>query len=176
MQLCSLENFDYILEFGPGYSTNIFLKYTNASILSIEEDLIWYKHYVNQYDNCRVRFFYQFDQWEVRENDKYSPFYSLVFIDGGNRLKALVYASNHLAPDGIVFLHDAHREEYFEGIRIYPYIYFPERHSCLLFKSLEKFNYIKKYLPYDYSCNCNYCSTDSRREYFRQFAENEHNK
>jgi len=160
-----------ILEFGPGLSTNIFIKHTNSYIISIEQNESWYRKYKNAFPKERVKLLYIPDGLESNAVEKLLHDYTLIFIDGSDRLKALAFGYNQLSEDGVVYLHDAHREEYESGIRRYPYIFFPERHSCILTKDQDIYSTIRQRIPIDYSCSCQYCSSPSRRTYFEQFSE-----
>lgn len=160
-----------ILEFGPGLSTNIFIKHTKSTIVSVEENLTWYRKYKNAYPEDRVRLLFLPNGLRGKNNEILFDTFSLIFIDAGNRLEALGFGYNQLSEKGAVFLHDAHREEYEIGIRSHPYIFFPERHSCIMSKDPEIYTIIKQRIPIDYSCICQYCSSPLRRAYFEQFSE-----
>ena len=117
-----------------------------------------------------MKVIYEQPGWDLSEIRGYEQNFSLVFVDGGDRVAALKQAYDLINDDGLVFLHDAHREDYEGGIRLYPFIYFVERHSCLLFKSKALYDKVKAVVPADYSCHCQYCSSDARRAYFAQFV------
>lgn len=169
IRLCQAILLETILEFGPGHSTQIFLEHTTARIFSFETDLKWYNEYKAQHDPERVQVIYRPPGWDLNEIYQYGQNFSLVFVDGGDRVAELKFAYHLVAENGIVFLHDAHREDYEEGIRCYPFIYFPERHSCILSRNRHLYERIKATVPSDYSCNCRYCSSEARRRYFNQF-------
>jgi len=171
LHLCRAIRFNNILEFSPGYSTEIFIKYTDAKIIALETDLDWYNHYKKRFDPQRVQMLYLPPGEDLSIIFRYGRTFNLVFIDGGERLSALKFAHHVANGDGIVFLHDAHREDHEDGIRIFPYIYFPERHSCLLFKDQAVFERTRVAVPVDYSCQCRYCSTPERRAYFGRFTD-----
>ena len=170
-QVCLLTNPQNILEFGPGFSTNLFLKYTKAKIISFETNPHWYNKYSSFFPTSRTTIVFKEPNWDLSEIKEYGDTFSLVMIDGGNRVDELIYSFDLIDENGLVFLHDAHREDYEPGIRRYPYIYLPERHSCILFKSKQLRDRIKENIPPDYSCNCQYCSSDARREYFNKLLE-----
>lgn len=171
IELCRITSPESILEFGPGLSTEIFIQHTNALIISIEQNEKWYQKYKNAYPKDRVRILFLLEGLRSFKEEPIFQSYSLIFIDGGNRLEALEYGYDFLSDKGVVYLHDAHREEYEIGIRRYPYIFFPERHSCILSKDQEINTIIKQRIPLDYSCSCQYCSSPARRAYFDGYAE-----
>lgn len=159
----------HILEFGPGISTKKFLEYSSARILSFETDPKWFKKYKNEIKNQRFKLIWKEQDWNLNEIKKEESKFDFVFVDGGDRIKELKFCKQILSPNGVVFLHDAHREDYFDGIIAYTYIFFIERHSCLLLEDEKVYNRLKERITPDYSCNCQYCSTEERRAYFSQF-------
>jgi hypothetical protein len=158
-----------VLEFGPGYSTTIFLRHTNAEIQSFETDVYWYERYRRLLASPRLRLFYRENGWSLRELQAYRRACPLVFIDGGDRMKELIECYDLIDVDGVVFLHDAHREEFEEGIRMYPFIYFPEFHSCILSKSERVYNLVKGCVSRDLTHPSVYVSSPERRRYLSQF-------
>jgi hypothetical protein len=171
IDLCQTLPLNTVLEFGPGYSTEIILEYSSAKIISLETDQQWYQRYKDRFDPKRVKVIYLPELEALDITNQLGRDFSLVFIDGGDRLTELNLAFELTDEKGVVYLHDAHREEYEPGIRLYPYYYFPERHSCLLFKDLSTFRVTKASIPSDYSCHCQYCSTPERRAYFSKFVD-----
>jgi hypothetical protein len=171
IELCKTISPGMILEFGPGLSTKIFIKHTNSFIISIEQNESWYRKYKNAFPKDRVKLLLLPNGVESNAVENLLHDYTLIFIDGGDRLKALAFGYNQLSKDGVAYLHDAHREEYETGIRRYPYIFFPERHSCILSRDQETYSTIRQRIPINYSCSCQYCSSPSRRTYFEQFSE-----
>lgn len=169
-QLCLCTSPKAVLEFGPGLSTNILLKHSSAKILSFETESSWFQKYRGVFDPARVELVHRRPGWDLGEIRHYGQTFCLVFIDAGDRVAALRHAYDLIDDNGIVFLHDAHREDYEAGIRLYPFVYFIERHSCLLFKSQTEYERVRAAVPADYSCHCQYCSTDARRAYLAQFA------
>ena len=171
IELCKILSPDSILEFGPGLSTKIFIKHTDSSIISIEQNGIWYQKYNNAFPEDRVRLLFLPNGLRSNVKEDLTNKFSLIFIDGGDRLDALEFGYKQISSRGAVFLHDAHREEYESGIRRYPYIFFPERHSCILTKDQPTYSTIRQRIKIDYSCSCQYCSSLSREAYFGQFSE-----
>jgi predicted O-methyltransferase YrrM len=47
--------------------------------------------------------------------------FDFIFVDGRKRRRCLVSALQVLAPNGVVILHDAHREYYHAGCRMFPH-------------------------------------------------------
>lgn len=169
--LCAIQNPDFVMEFGPGYSTSIFLEYTGAKIISIEDSFRWYLKHKLTYRNNRLHIIYKAPRKDLSFLTTLSGNNPLVFIDGSNRLSALEWAFNMMHAYGSVYLHDAHREDYEKGIRLFPFIFFPERHSAILCKQRILYLEIKENIKVDYSCACQYCSSPARRAYFNRFAE-----
>lgn len=165
--LCRGLPFNNILEFGPGHSTAIFLRLTGASIISVESSLRWFAVDCLRYRSDRLRILHRRADWDPRQ---LGLRFSLVFVDGGDRVLILRKAFDLMRDDGMVFLHDAHREEYEAGIRLYPHGYFPERHSCILFKVRALRESVERLVPPDHSCCCRYCSSEGRRAYFRRLS------
>jgi len=170
-EICSHFKLSNILEFGPGTSTEVFLKHSNASVISIEESRIWCWKYRFRFRHGPVNVYYKKPGWDLSELDDLGGPYDLIFVDGGNRTEELKYCVDLLTPEGIVFLHDAHRENYADGIRAYPYVFFPERHSCLMCKNPDVMSRLKTILKPDYSCRCKYCNTKARNIYLSSFIE-----
>lgn len=160
-----------VVEFGPGHSTRIFLKHSDAEIWSFETNLKWFDKYKDAFDSARFHLVYKEPDWSLEEiyNDLQTA--DLVFVDAGDRPRALKMAYDLIGENGVVYLHDAHREDYEEGILVYPYRYFPERHSCILCKDEALFEQIKSSVKADYSCNCKYCSSPARRSYFSRISQ-----
>jgi hypothetical protein len=170
VKLCQNFPLERIVEFGPGISTHIFLEHSRARIWSYETNLDWFRRYERVFDPLRVAVIYCGPDWTIEQIGEQAQQVSLAFIDGGDRLQALAYFAAALPQTGIAFLHDAHREDYESGLRAYPYRYFTERHSCLLFKDPELYHLVKTAIPPDYSCRCRYCSSPDRRAYFTRLA------
>ncbi|PID87015.1 MAG: hypothetical protein CSB13_01480 [Chloroflexi bacterium] len=169
-EICKHIPLDTIIEFGPGHSTQIFLQHApNTKILSFETDIKWYNTYKDKFDPDQVNVIYKKPGWDLKEIYAYGENFSLIFVDGGDRLSALEVAYDLIGDVGLVFLHDAHREEYEPGIHKYPYVYCPERHSCILTRNKALLETLKTAVPPDYSCNCQYCSSPERRAYFSQY-------
>jgi len=160
----------HVAEFGPGRSTELFVQQSNAEIWSFETSREWYDTYKNRFDPARVHLIFVEDGGEVGEILQHSGTTSLVFIDGGDRLRALSQAYDLVGQSGAAYLHDAHREEYELGIRLYPFVYFPERHSCIMCRDEQVYRRVKGSVAADYSCDCQYCSSPARRAYFERMS------
>ena len=169
-QVCRLFAPQTALEFGPGYSTRILLAHSPAQIVSLESNPEWFHEYQNAFPPERVQVVYQPVENSLDALRPPNDGYDLIFVDGGDRLVALQFAYDSLAPKGVVYLHDAHREDYEPGIELFPYRFFPERHSCLLFKDQDTYEQARAGVSRDYSCRCQYCSSAERRAYFSRMA------
>ena len=169
-QLCGLLKPRKVLEFGPGHSTKLFLEFTGASITSLETNVEWYGKYEEQFASDPVTVRHTPPELDLASLGLADD-YDLIFVDGGDRVSALRFARKAVKEGGVVFLHDAHREDYEEGILLFPHVYFPERHSVILTTNVEPFASLKQAVPTDYSCECKYCSPPTRRAYFEKFAE-----
>lgn len=158
-----------VLEFGPGTSSRIILESSNARILSFETDAAYYD---------RAKSGIRSERFDVRYTPNGPDFaalagssFDLVFVDGGDRVANLIGAHPLLREDGILVLHDAHREDYLPGVQRYPHGYFIENHSLVLFKSRARFDDVVARFPPDSSCACKYCGTEGRIEYRRSVAQ-----
>ncbi len=169
--ICKTLKIEDVLEFGPGNSTIIVLADTDAKVISIEESSEWYEKYRKRFPRDRVTVHHKQTGWDLSELDDLGGPYDLIFIDGGDRPAELHHAHRLLKPDGVVYLHDAHREGYEEGICSYPHRFFPERHSCILTLDGKVMETLKSAITCDYSCACKYCSSDERREYFARITK-----
>jgi hypothetical protein len=159
-----------VVEFGPGRSTELLVEHSEAEIWSLETSLDWYDRYKDEFDPKRVHVIHQDGDLESMASRAFSERADLVFIDGGDRLSALKMAYELVEQTGAVYLHDAHREEYEPGIRLYPFVYFPERHSCILCRHEQLHQQIRDAVVADYSCACQYCSSPERRAYFDRMS------
>lgn len=158
----------HILEFGPGISTKVFLNYSNATIYSVETDLTWYEKYKKKIKTKRFLIYYQNENSIPSEIQDFK--YDIIFVDGGDRVQALKIASTLLKKQGVVVLHDAHREDYFDGIIKYECGYLIENHSLVLSNNSSVLNQIKQKLVADHSCRCKFCSSESRIEYRKKLV------
>ncbi len=162
-ELVKWANPERVLEFGPGTSSRIILDNSHARVLSFETDSGYY---------ARAKAGIRSERFELRYTASGPDFAALagssfdfVFVDGGDRVANLIGAHLLLRNDGVLVLHDAHREGYLPGVQRYPYGYFIENHSLLLFKSRERFEAVSERFPPDSSCACKYCGTEPRVEY-----------
>ena len=112
---------EYILEYGPGGSTNIFLNYTDAIIYSIEHSPKWYQAAVEQFKNEERVHIHLITAQDEYISEDYGLKYDLIFVDGlcEWRVDCLKNALNKLKPDGVVALHDSERTIYDEGVNLY---------------------------------------------------------
>ncbi len=110
-----------ILEWGPGFSTDMFVHLCpKARVVSIEHDESWSQTQSARFDGkaaikhipigpaCRYAY------WPR----KLQPF-DLIFVDGRRRCECLLSARKCLTPKGVVILHDANRVAYVLGRELY---------------------------------------------------------
>jgi predicted O-methyltransferase YrrM len=133
----------YIFEWGSGKSTEIMSMYPSVRrIVSVEHDPEWF-HKITR--NKNVSPVLQSDMSKyATEIDGEIP-QDLIFVDGKNRNECLELALDHLAPYGVVMLHDAARSEYVTSM--YPYkIYTDDGHTCTLMQSKHMYDVLSKKL------------------------------
>lgn len=168
--ICRALDLQDVLEFGPGNSTMVVLAETSAKIVAVEESAEWYAKYCERFPSDRVTVHHKPAGWCLDELDVLGGPYDLIFVDGGDRTEELHYVHKLLKPTGVVYLHDAHREKYEPGIRSYPHMFFPERHSCIMTLDGGVMETLKSAITSDYSCACKYCTSDERRAYFARMS------
>lgn len=111
-----------IIEWGPGESTCIMMKLCpEVEITSVEHNKRWFEEW--KHLGCVIL------REAPEENRKDLGWLSyinaaegkfdLAFVDGRERVRCLKFAKEHLNPSGVAILHDAHREEYREGIELF---------------------------------------------------------
>ena len=122
---CCVVNPKKILEYGPGKSTELMRMFCpEAEITSIENDVKWYKEAVKlESDLTHIVLA------EAPEDDRNDPrwldyicqsgMFDLIFIDGRERVRCLVWAREYIKPNGVIILHDSEREEYQPGIELF---------------------------------------------------------
>lgn len=170
-RLCEARPPKRVLEFGPGTSTRVILEHSAATIVSIEESREWYERYAAEFPPERVRVLHKTPPWDLAELDALGGPFDLIFVDGGDRVAEMKHSPRLLAAGGLVYLHDAHRDNYEPGIRTYPHVYFPDRHSCILTQDEDVWRRVRELLPQDWSCRCRYCDTPERQTYLAQFHD-----
>ena len=110
-----------ILEWGPGFSTDLFVHLCpQATILSIEHQEKWAAKQAERF-NGRAEIVYRgigpacrYAYWPTTQ-----PQFDLIFVDGRRRNECLLAARECLAPGGVVVLHDANRAAYTLGRGLY---------------------------------------------------------
>jgi len=143
-----------VLEWGSGNSTIYYSKFLssvkrNFQWLAIESNRTWYERAIRQIrknqlaERVQVRL-YEFPDprqaWQEnrihealssKEVQKYiySPKdddlqFDVIIVDGRLRRRCLLASLDILAPQGIVFLHDAHRTQYQSALESYPHVRF----------------------------------------------------
>jgi len=127
------------LEWGAGYSTLFFPQYItkDSNWISIEHNKEWFKKIKRlTSDDNRVEIFWvppNCSQWTdpyedgsfsdlkdyVEYPEKLDRKFDFILIDGRARVYCLMSALKLLEPDGVVVLHDANREYYYNGFKNY---------------------------------------------------------
>ena len=105
-----------ILEWGPGYSTELMGKLCQgAETVSIEHDGKWYREAVHKYSQyAQIYHIVEgYVSWPLLPN---KGKFDLIFIDGRRRVECMVVAFLCLGKGGAIVLHDAERERYEPGI------------------------------------------------------------
>lgn len=142
VELSQKKNNLNILEWGSGFSTIYFSKFFKKKgipfkWIAIENFVPWYEKVIamlkeNSLSND-VECYLKNPTYEVDKNiqetlnlDNYINYpselgtkFDLIIVDGRKRSECLKMASNNLATDGVVILHDAEREWYHEGFKYY---------------------------------------------------------
>ena len=121
IHVCTLFQPKNVLEYGPGDSTAVFLEYSDAHIHSIEHDLGWFEKAEKDFDgNLRVNIHLIQDHEDYITSD-FGKKYDMIYVDGlcAWRVDCLKKATEKLAPDGYVILHDSERQIYNKGKELY---------------------------------------------------------
>lgn len=127
------------LEWGCGYSSLYFPKYleNKARWVAVEHDAAWYEKIkrLNIRPNTELNLLKpNHYPWTDENGDgayqdlaDYIKFpgslgikFDFILIDGQARRACLTYGRDVLAPDGIVVLHNANREYYYDALKGYP--------------------------------------------------------
>lgn len=111
-----------ILEWGPGYSTRLMYKYTDADITTIENQKVYFDMWAKVFQG-KVRLLFEpapeenrkAPEWDSYCNPPVQGKFDLIFVDGRERVRCLEFARKHVTQNGVVILHDAERPEYQEG-------------------------------------------------------------
>lgn len=127
------------LEWGSGYSTLYFPRFLNQSAkwFSIEHDEDWAKKVRNMNQNLSVKIFFikpNYYPWTDKYGDgaysdlkEYVEFpskfgeFDFILVDGKARKDCLIKANELVNNKGLVILHDANREYYYEPFELYKY-------------------------------------------------------
>lgn len=122
------------LEWGAGGSTIFFPRFLEENRIayrwtSLEHNPDWQRAVLAEHGKLNVDVicfpaveprrdpmedYVSFPNWMGRKFD-------FIFVDGRKRRRCLVTASRVLSPQGVVVLHDAHREYYHAGMSVFPY-------------------------------------------------------
>lgn len=103
-----------VFEYGSGYSTLFFARYTKA-VTSVEHDENWYNE-LRRRTPVNVEILLREKNLFVKSIEEKNKKYNLIFIDGENRVQCLKESITHLENNGVIILDDSEREEYVEGI------------------------------------------------------------
>ena len=114
-----------ILEWGPGDSTQLMLDERPAAMITTyEHDPHWFqvakKRFCHE-ENITLRYRTLESNYHTHPLTMDRKF-DLIFIDGRNRVKCCMTAEKLVADHGYVLLHDANREEYRNGVRLFEVI------------------------------------------------------
>lgn len=125
-----------ILEWGPGYSTTLMLKHSEAVINSVENNHFWSERARDAFKaEPRVHLYFISDLEEYVNAPADWGLNDIIFIDGVERVSCLLKAIDYLSEGGVVILHDSERHEYDEGREPYQLIY--EAECTAVMKPLE---------------------------------------
>jgi len=123
-----------ILEWGPGQSTNFMLRECpDAEIICIESDQRWFNKYNKEFGH-KVSLFH-YPDWDIYTNPPVEGPFEIIFVDGHKRVRCMQTAVKLLSKDGVLVLHDGHREEYKPGIALFDTIEESHQTICLKQKS-----------------------------------------
>lgn len=111
-----------IFEWGPGLSTELMLEHApGARITSVEHDEAWLRKAVERFgDRAEI-----LHMACANRNSSYATVaygrapIDLAFVDGRRRVECVLVALQCLAPNGLVLLHDACRDNYMRPLRHY---------------------------------------------------------
>jgi len=109
-----------ILEWGPGYSTQIMRKECpGAKIISFENKKEWYEIWASKFIKEKTHIDLRFKRGRSYYYPKLEERFDLIFIDGRYRVECLITAYHYLEKDRVVFLHDSRRHAYDRGVGIW---------------------------------------------------------
>lgn len=109
-----------VFEYGAGYST-LFFAQRVGKIVSLEYNPEWVKtvrQLISKLDNSAL-LYRSLDANYVESILEYDDAFSLVLIDGRERVRCSEVAMKKLAPDGVVILDDSKRDRYAEIRQMY---------------------------------------------------------
>jgi|GEM_PF-4067809 len=153
---------DNIIEFGPGFSTELFLDNSQSHIYSYESHDKWLKKYKNFYaNNSRISIIKQNnsdDFIQSIQKDKTT----LVFVDGGNRPE-IIYNTSKM-DNVLCVVHAAHRDDYYWSLTQFDNLVVVEPH-CVVCWNGEKVTKDLADLPQDLSITSKYCTAPYRQAY-----------
>jgi hypothetical protein len=107
----------HIFEYGSGNSTLYYADKVNT-VTSVEHDKKWYeklKH--NVPDNTKLIYReLQYGGYYSKTIDSIGKNFSIVIVDGRDRVNCILSAIPYLSTDGVLILDDSERKEYKKGI------------------------------------------------------------
>jgi predicted O-methyltransferase YrrM len=128
-----------VLEWGTGHSTKIINDNSDAQILTIEHDLIYYKKALadfQEYPNIEVVHkalimagrggqstgYINYPIYKaLKDNVEDLRIYDLIFVDGRSRFDCIITGRLLLKDTGILLVHDTHRKNYMPAVKSFPY-------------------------------------------------------
>jgi predicted O-methyltransferase YrrM len=113
---------DMILEWGPGYSTEVMIQECpDADIYSVENDLNYFIEAGRNFGRFpRVRLIHASTQEHyVNPPILRDMTFNLIFVDGRHRAECLKSCLYKLKENGVVLLHDSDRQDYAEALKLF---------------------------------------------------------
>jgi len=106
-----------IFEYGSGNSTLYFAEKVNH-VISVEHDKKWVENFLEkipinvQLNHCVLQYGGDYCKTIVSTKSKYS----IIIVDGRDRVNCILNSTSSLSKDGVLILDDSEREEYENGI------------------------------------------------------------
>jgi len=106
-----------IFEYGSGNSTLYFAEKVNH-VISVEHDKEWFENLLEnipenvQLKHCDLQYAGDYCKTIVSTDRKYS----IIIIDGRDRVNCILNSTSSLSQDGVLILDDSEREEYQNGV------------------------------------------------------------
>ena len=106
-----------IFEFGSGNSTLYYAEKVNH-VISVEHDKNWFEKLLEnipenvQLIHCELQYGGDYCKTIVSTDSKYS----MIIVDGRDRVNCILNSTSSLSQDGVLILDDSEREEYQNGV------------------------------------------------------------